>query len=674
MRAIAVLAVVIYHLNAAWLPGGFSGVDIFFVISGFIVSASVGARARAGLPSFAIFFRARRIQRIAPALLVCLVVTSLVTALLVPSAWLSQANQKTGHYAFFGLSNVILARASNDYFSPIADFNPYTHTWSLGIEEQFYLIFPALFFLWSYRGRWRWLCAGLFAAAFVGSAIYSAVVGSFDTTVAFYMIGSRFWELAVGVLLYQVMVLAGRRFDTSEQALPRWFGWGAAASLLAIAVNLFIARADTFPFPGAMLSVVGTLGLLFFMHENERQDPLWRALTCAPVRYVGRISYSLYLWHWPVFVLFRWTVGIDDAASQLAALATTVMLAVASYHFVETPFRRAIFVRKAPRWRVVIIGILCIAVVARLAGRVDKMQPKISISTVTQHAGDWYPLPLKTDAAFPGCVVTMKSSPLGTGFVLSFMRQSCGGSNEGPHVFVIGDSHAMSFQAMFTLHTMSSGSVLTLYNNGGCSFISLQPWREDSDVCRSNTSAVMSNLLARLKPGDVVFLPSLRLPRFVDEWVRYPAAQVEDQIFGELGVRGRASAAREAQTVLQSIHAKGVRVVFEAPVMVLKEPPFRCAESYNQSNAICKGGATLARAEVERLRAPALKTLQELVAAVPDVSLWDPLPVLCPVGDAECGAYANGKPLFFDGDHLSGYANRLLLPSFSRAVAASPTP
>ena len=174
LRALAVLSVVIYHLNAAWLPGGFSGVDVFFVISGFIVSASVGARERENLPAFAIYFLARRIRRIAPALLVCLLLTTLFTALLVPNAWLSEANQKTGHYAFFGLSNVILARTSHDYFSPIADFNPYMHTWSLGVEEQFYLLFPALFFLWSHGGRWRQASIGLLGFAFIGSASYSA--------------------------------------------------------------------------------------------------------------------------------------------------------------------------------------------------------------------------------------------------------------------------------------------------------------------------------------------------------------------------------------------------------------------------------------------------------------------------------------------------------------------
>ena len=340
-----------------------------------------------------------------------------------------------------------------------------------------------------------------------------------------------------------------------------------------------------------------------------------------------------------------------------------------SYHYVETPFRTAEIIRRARSWRVVAVGLLCIAVASHLGHRIDKSQPRLSLSTVTQHATDWYPLPLKTDAAFPGCEVSYSSAPLATGFTLTFDRSGCHGATRGVKVFAVGDSHVMSLQTMFTLHVMASGDSLKLYNNGGCPFLSLQPWRENTQACRQNADAVIKDLLANLGPGDVVFLPSLRLPRFVDEWTRYPAADVESQIFGPLGVNGRAEALPAAAKVLRSLQSTGARVVIQAPLMVLKEPPFRCAESFSRSNAICGAGAKVERAEVERLRAPALKALRSLARDVPHVTIWDPLPVLCPPDQRECDAYASGRPLFFDGDHLSGYANRLLERSFSRAVA-----
>jgi peptidoglycan/LPS O-acetylase OafA/YrhL len=162
LRAVAVLSVMLYHLHASWLPGGLAGVDVFFVISGFVVSASVGELESMRLSRFVLYFYSRRVQRIAPALIVCLLVTALVSALLIPSAWLSDANAKTGIFAFFGLANVILARTGDDYFAPRVEFNPYVHTWSLGVEEQFYLVFPLLFFLWVGARPRRWQSFGLF--------------------------------------------------------------------------------------------------------------------------------------------------------------------------------------------------------------------------------------------------------------------------------------------------------------------------------------------------------------------------------------------------------------------------------------------------------------------------------------------------------------------------------
>ncbi|CAK0758439.1 exopolysaccharide production protein ExoZ [Gammaproteobacteria bacterium] len=316
LRAIAILSVVIYHLNPAWLPGGFSGVDIFFVISGFIVSASVSSLDRVGLLKFMPFFYARRFQRIGPALIICLLATALVTALLIPAAWLSGSIQETGLYAFFGLSNFMLVKTSNDYFSPIAEFNPYTHTWSLGVEEQFYFLFPLLFFTWSFR-PWRRVTTGLFVVALVASLGYSAWLGQTDKISAFYMIASRFWQLAAGVLLFQIMTLLGRRFDTSEQPSPGWFTAGALFSLWLIGYGFAVSKPERYPFPGAIPSVLGTLGVLGFLHGQRAENPVMRCLVNRPIVFIGKISYSLYLWHWPVLVLFRWTVRSEEHTSEL---------------------------------------------------------------------------------------------------------------------------------------------------------------------------------------------------------------------------------------------------------------------------------------------------------------------------------------------------------------------
>ena len=204
LRAIAIAAVLAYHLDPRWMPGGFAGVDMFFVISGFVVSASVADFETRDAWAFAARFYARRVRRILPALLFCLVCVALLCVLFVPPAWLNEGSARTGLFAMFGLANFELAGSGNDYFSPRVDFNPYTHTWSLGVEEQFYLLFPLLFLLWLRGGRWRKASLAVFVVAglaSLGLAAWWHARG--DQLRAFYLLPSRFWQLAAGVLLYQ---------------------------------------------------------------------------------------------------------------------------------------------------------------------------------------------------------------------------------------------------------------------------------------------------------------------------------------------------------------------------------------------------------------------------------------------------------------------------------------
>ena len=160
LRALAVIAVMLFHIKPSLLPGGFSGVDVFFVISGYVISGSLVRYSNCNFLDYIIGFYARRIVRIIPALIICLLVVSIVTTLFVPDSWLSSTISKTGLFAFIGLSNYALIWFNDGYFSPRADFNPFTHTWSLGAEEQFYAIFPLIMFVWiKYNERKNFLGA-----------------------------------------------------------------------------------------------------------------------------------------------------------------------------------------------------------------------------------------------------------------------------------------------------------------------------------------------------------------------------------------------------------------------------------------------------------------------------------------------------------------------------------
>ena len=255
LRAVAVLAVIVYHLNEHWLPGGLCGVDIFFVISGFVVSASLAEFKKSTASAFFAYFYARRMLRILPALLVCLLVTHVFAMWFIPYAWLSDANQQTGLYAFFGLSNYILADTHFSYFAPRTEFNPYTHTWSLGVEEQFYLIFPPLFAAWIAGGRGRAFSSAVFALGLVASLICAIWLSRTNPDFAFYMLYGRFWELSAGVLLYQLFVFSGHAFSEANRPATVLSQAGAIASAALVAAGLALAEPQSLPFPGALMPV-----------------------------------------------------------------------------------------------------------------------------------------------------------------------------------------------------------------------------------------------------------------------------------------------------------------------------------------------------------------------------------------------------------------------------------
>jgi peptidoglycan/LPS O-acetylase OafA/YrhL len=660
MRAVAVLAVIIYHLHAAWLPGGFAGVDVFFVISGFVVSASVVRFSSTSFRQFLLQFYARRIQRIVPALMLCLLVTALLSALFIPSAWLSNKNQYTGLAAFFGFSNFVLAQSGNDYFSPTAEFNPFTHTWSLGVEEQFYLIFPLLFFPWLRGGLSRSRSMLGFAVAALLSLAVGAWLGRAAPQMAFYMIVSRFWELAGGVLLFHLIAARG-----APQPGATAYRVGPWLSLLLLASGLVFSQPGDFPFPGALPAVLGTLGLLYFLYNSQPDTLLVRVLTSAPALFFGKISYSLYLWHWPVFVLFKWTIGIESPLSRAVALLLALLLALISYHLVETPIRHSSLLQSLSRGRRVMAGFALIAVCFSVSVLITKGQSHLSQSTVTRHVGDWDPHLYQLASKLGDCRLQASTTTSHGAQILQMSRRDCAAPPKPlPAMYVIGDSHAGHYNVMLAQFVLQTGREVAIYSTGGCAVLGLREPMTEGDRCARASTAALDDLLTRVKPGDTVLFSSLRLPRLGDQWIRYDEQAVRSAAFGAGAEHERLAAQAQAETMLQRFAAKGADIVFPGPTPVFRSPAFRCSDWFNSMNPICADGSAIARTEIERYRAPVLQSLAEIGRTVPGVRVWDAMSILCP--GAQCTASRDGQPLFFDGDHLSAHANTLLLPDFLR--------
>jgi peptidoglycan/LPS O-acetylase OafA/YrhL len=337
LRAVAVLSVLLFHAKLSGFSGGFVGVDVFFVISGYLITSIIAAELAVDQFCIAEFY-ARRVRRIFPALFTMTFVTGLVAGgFFLPV-----------DFRAFGTSIVALATFSanilfwrqDGYFDEPAELKPLLHTWSLCIEEQFYLFFPLLLaVLWhlSPARRWR-LLAGLGLLSF-GLNLWITHKGS---EAAFYILPPRAWELLLGVLLaLRPDALLG--FSPATRGAAGWCGLG----MIAAAVVLFD---KTTPFPGiaALLPTVGAVLVIAFGRGADNGSAGLRGIGIAtllaspPLVFVGRISFSLYLWHWPVLVLMRYALARDLAPAEIVvAIAISFFLAVLSWVYVEQPFRGA---------------------------------------------------------------------------------------------------------------------------------------------------------------------------------------------------------------------------------------------------------------------------------------------------------------------------------------------
>jgi peptidoglycan/LPS O-acetylase OafA/YrhL len=349
LRGLAVLGVIAFHLGYPWAGGGFLGVDIFFVLSGYLItSLLLTERSRTGRIDLGAFW-ARRARRLLPAL--GLVGAAILVAVpLTLSADELPMVRADGVATALYVANWRFASTGEAYFAQFADPSPLRHMWSLAVEEQFYLVWPVLvavlLALVARRGVKRagglpgpGALIGVCAAGVAGSAALLALLytpGS-DPSRAYYGTDARMHELLVGALL--AVVLHHRRVNGRPPAprAARWIGAASAAVLVACLALLDSHQAPYFR-GGSLLTAAAVAGLILAF---EWGSPLARPLSLRPLRYIGRLSYGLYLWHWPVLIwMSRGVYGPQGPVWDGLRVAVTFALAAASFHLVEEPIRR----------------------------------------------------------------------------------------------------------------------------------------------------------------------------------------------------------------------------------------------------------------------------------------------------------------------------------------------
>ncbi|MDB4346553.1 acyltransferase, partial [bacterium] len=495
LRAFAVVLVIINHFNKDILPGGYLGVDIFFVISGYVITSSLFERSSKNFNDFISGFYERRIKRLVPALSVFVLIMSIAICMFNPSPGIVL---RTGLSSLFGLSNLYLLKHSTDYFSQSTELNVFTHTWSLGVEEQFYILFPILIWFSGFGRQTKNGVRNLFLV--VGILTIASLVGflylySANQPAAYFLMPSRFWEMAAGCLIF-----IGLQKQQSVQIILQKVPPLLVLVLIVVAMYLPMSLAAVSTIAVVLLSsiLIGSL---------KKKTGAFKFFTHPRVVYIGLISYSLYLWHWGVLSISRWTIGIHWWSIPIQVVVM-VGLAIASYRWIETPFRKGNWFGK--RWKNLSTGgiiLIFSAITSWSLRNISFLKDNIYIlsrfNLTSPHlVSSWWRD--KTGKYIDYCHIEH-------GFNENYLSKCLPllPSNDLNINYVVGDSHARNYVPAIRAAFMNSRMTMYLTNGQACLFSAdnySYSLADNPVSCEKQVFLTLKYILKNAKDGDYLFV------------------------------------------------------------------------------------------------------------------------------------------------------------------------
>ncbi len=634
LRAWAVIAVVFYHFGVLGFSGGFLGVDIFFVISGFLMTGIIIS----GLENkrFSIFkFYAARIKRIIPALLfLCVIFLVIGWFLLAPDDYGTLAKHIKDSLLFVSNNTY---RKESGYFDVVSHEKWLLHTWSLSVEWQFYIILPIfLYVAWLVNKKRSWLFA-VVLVLFLYSLVSCIIKTDVAPTKAFYLIKYRYWEMLAGGLIFFLSdFLKGKLSARISMALY-------AVAMMGIFLPVyFISSESNWPGYLALIPVLSAAAFIFI----NRSDVAW--VNNAVVVWMGDRSYSIYLWHWPVVVLLDYFQQLNNSYMVAIGILLSFLLAELSYRAVEHPLRKrkedTVWVLPAQ----VLVASACVCLAALgiikfkgLPERVDPIVVKLAAEKENMDRGKRECIYGKVHARGP---------------------LSCSYGKGDVKAVVLGDSHAAAIVTAVQAALPSQNEKVLLWSRAACPFIKGVTAKIDQD-CNTFVEWVL-NRLKTLPPDvpvvlieraslyamganeGVVGTGKVKPPIFFDKSFDYPAPEFLEQF-------------REHALDTLCEAAKSRKMYWVKPIPELKI-------SVPQAMARAKMRGIEKRVEISRSeyndRHSFIVSLMYEAKKKCGVEILDPLPYLC---DSEaCYGDKNGWPIYFDDDHLSESGNKLLVPMF----------
>ncbi|MGP6089415.1 acyltransferase family protein [Antarctobacter jejuensis] len=640
LRAIAVLAVVLYHFGLP-LSGGFVGVDVFFVISGFLIGGILwreyDATGRISLKNFYI----RRFRRLAPAFFTMLAVTAVFGWLiLLPFEYREFGKAVIASTVY--LSNILFYRQAG-YFDTASEDKPLLHTWSLAVEEQFYIFLPLVLILLA---RWRWGVIAALVVVWGASLVACVLITPVSPTASFYLFPFRAWELLSGVLL----AIWG------HEKRYNWRGSPAMSSLGLIMVGASIWFIPAGPmFPG-ILAIPPVLGTVLLLASGAGANTVNRLLTLPQMRLIGLISYSLYLWHWPVYTLSDYLRGGYSGPVEAALwLGLAFGLGWASWRFVELPIRHA----RRLRGFAVLTGMLFSSAVALAIGAVLYVtdgiparfgpEARVHITATGDFLQDWSRCAIATDLPLDG----LELCPIGP---------------EGPpRVLIWGDSHVRAMKEGLDLAAHEAGVPGIILWRAGCPPLFDIRKVETASTPAQDTACTQATLqikqaLSRLDDIDTVLL--------IGRWSYYATGQglgpnAHDRIAlhpteGPLSTKaGQARLlTRAAADTVAELSRRMDRV------FVLRQPPeIPLYDSRDAAREAAHAGLPLAADPVTEFSvAEDAIVLRGTLSDAPwlplsesgAITFLDTWPYFC--ADGTCSAIQQAQGQYFDNNHLTNSA------------------
>ena len=633
LRAVAVSAVVIYHALPNLLPAGFVGVDIFFVISGYLIGGIIYSGIIEGKFSFADFY-ARRARRILPALIVVITATLLVGLLLLDSLQFKGLSTQS-IAALVGVSNFYFWEHTN-YFDTASELQPLLMTWSLGVEEQFYVIFPFIVIaITKIPTKFRVAFMVALTMASFGYMLFSA---QRDPVSTFYLLPARAWELGIGATL----AIANRDMNlpaiaTSLRNLLAVLG----ASLIAISILAFDHSAE-FPLLPILISVIGTAILMQTRHSWINRN----LLSIKAVVFIGLISYSWYLWHWPIMAYIRIVAdGVPSQSAMLLAVPISFALAILSWRFVEQPFRKPR--ATAPRTLMIAGGVLAAAMVLPFAGHVSKGLP---------------------DRLPDGVLIAEQIRLEGRGNCLLGFDQSAPSTSQqcaptGAKIGLIGDSHASALGPGLAAYAKDNGTSLVQHMKSSCGpYLGFSYSGVPNPNSIRTCGAFVENALEKLlqDPDIETIVVAAYWPKDVSE-----TAYTHDGTTLGPAVKMETFLDSGMSRLIEQTQNAGKKLIFVEDIPIFESDTMsrtigdglRARRALRTLVTDAHGSGTeaqpRARADTDVSRAETL--LRQLAETHSNVTYFQVRHQFCE--DSACRYMQEGKPLFFDRHHLSVYGS-----------------